>query len=70
MSSYGGGFTRGNWEISRRDINSPRIIAMVSANRNFINPEYDEDSRSATRSLICCRSAAFIVLSLSLSRIL
>lgn len=59
---------RGNWEISRRDINSPRIIAMVSANRNFINPEYDEDSRSATRSLICCRSAAFIFMVLLIVR--
>ncbi|XP_059445613.1 uncharacterized protein LOC132177356 [Corylus avellana] len=52
---------RGNWEISRRNLNSsPRIIAMVSTNPNFLNPDYDEYSATTTRSLICCRSVAFI----------
>lgn len=53
---------RGNWEISRRDINSPRIIAMVSSSdRNFLDPEFDDYSASSTRSLTCCRIVAVIV---------
>ena len=62
-----GGFTRGNWEIYRRDSNSPRVIAMVSANRSFLEPDYDEYSASTTRSLMCFRSVALIVHTLSLS---
>jgi hypothetical protein len=59
---------RGNWEISRRDLNSPRIIAMVSANRNLLDPDYDEYSASTTRSLICCRSVALIFMVLLILR--
>lgn len=56
---------RGNWEISQRD--SPRIIAMVSTDRAFLNtnPDYDEYSASTARNVLCCRSLAFIVISLS-----
>ncbi|KAG6655883.1 uncharacterized protein LOC122311776 isoform X1 [Carya illinoinensis] len=55
---------RGNWEIPRRDLHNPHIIAMVSSNRNFINPDYDEHSSPTARSLICCRFVAltFMVL--------
>ncbi|KAF2310848.1 hypothetical protein GH714_017610 [Hevea brasiliensis] len=54
---------RGNWENSGRDLHGPRFIAMVSTDRNFLNPEYEEDSAS-TRNSICCRSVAvaFMVL--------
>ncbi|XP_021653662.1 uncharacterized protein LOC110644984 isoform X3 [Hevea brasiliensis] len=48
---------RGNWENSGRDLHGPRFIAMVSTDRNFLNPEYEEDSAS-TRNSICCRSVA------------
>ncbi|KAF5206523.1 RING/FYVE/PHD zinc finger superfamily protein [Thalictrum thalictroides] len=51
---------RGNWEISRRDLHNPRIIAMVSTDRNFLDPDYDEYSMHTTRSLICCRTVAII----------
>ncbi|XP_059649620.1 uncharacterized protein LOC132295380 isoform X2 [Cornus florida] len=71
MFQYGGiplNF-RGNWEIDRSDPNNPRIIAMVSADRNFLDPEYDEYEASTTRSLMCCRSVAIIVHSLSLSQV-
>lgn len=47
---------RGNWEISRRDINSPRIVAMVSTNRNFLDPDFDDYSASNSGGLTWCRS--------------
>ncbi|KAJ0096159.1 hypothetical protein Patl1_15244 [Pistacia atlantica] len=60
---------RGNWEISRRDLNNPRIIAMVSTDRNFLHsPTYDDYSASTTRSLICCRSFALIFMILLILR--
>lgn len=63
-----GCFIRGNWEISRRDLNNSRFIAVVSPDRNFIDPESDEYAASTARSEFCCRSVAIIVISLSLSR--
>lgn len=59
---------RGNWEISRRESGNPRFIAMVSSDRNFLNPEYDEYASSASRSLMCCRSVAVIFMILLLLR--
>ncbi|KAM6562969.1 hypothetical protein CsatB_022967 [Cannabis sativa] len=60
---------RGNWEITRRDINSPRIIAMVSsAERNFLEHEFDDDSASSTRSLTYCRAMAVIFMILLILR--
>ncbi|XP_050272479.1 uncharacterized protein LOC126715745 isoform X1 [Quercus robur] len=59
---------RGNWEIYRRDSNSPRVIAMVSANRSFLEPDYDEYSASTTRSLMCFRSVALIFMVLLILR--
>ncbi|PON47043.1 Zinc finger, RING-CH-type [Trema orientale] len=60
---------RGNWEMSRRDINSPRIIAMVSSSdRNFLDPEFDDYSASSTRSLTCCRTVAVIFMILLILR--
>lgn len=57
---------RGNWEISRRG--SPRII-MVSTDREFLNPhEYDEYSASTARSVLWCRSVAFIFMVLLILR--
>ncbi|ONI31601.1 hypothetical protein PRUPE_1G321900 [Prunus persica] len=59
---------RGNWEISQRD--SPRIIAMVSTDRAFLNtnPDYDEYSASTARNVLCCRSLAFIFMVLLILR--
>ncbi|KAK7846263.1 hypothetical protein CFP56_008189 [Quercus suber] len=62
------GDTMGNWEIYRRDSNSPRVIAMVSANRSFLEPDYDEYSASTTRSLMCFRSVALIFMVLLILR--
>ncbi|PSR84969.1 E3 ubiquitin-protein like [Actinidia chinensis var. chinensis] len=59
---------RGNWAISRRDLNNPRIIAMVSADRNFLRPDYDEYTASASRSLLCFRSVAVIFMVLLILR--
>ncbi|KAL0372687.1 UNVERIFIED_CONTAM: hypothetical protein Scaly_0950300 [Sesamum calycinum] len=52
---------RGNWQISRRDPNNPRIIAMVSTDHSFIDQDYDEYAVSTSRSIVCCRSVAIIV---------
>lgn len=59
---------RGNWEISRRGLNNPRIIAMVSTDRNLVVPSYDEYSASTTRSVLCCRLVALIFMVLLVLR--
>ncbi|KAL5763350.1 hypothetical protein ACOSP7_019614 [Xanthoceras sorbifolium] len=60
---------RGNWEISTRESNSPRIIAMVSTDRDFLHsPTYDDHSVSNSRSLLCCRSIALIFMLLLILR--
>lgn len=51
--------------IGRRESNNPRIIGMVSTDRNFLHPDYDEYAEPTSRSLMCCRILAVIV-SLSL----
>ncbi|KAH9794863.1 ring-ch-type domain-containing protein [Citrus sinensis] len=59
---------RGNWEISRRELNNPRII-MVAADHSFLqSPTYEEYSASNTRSMICCRSIALIFMFLLILR--
>ncbi|MQL96676.1 hypothetical protein Taro_029353 [Colocasia esculenta] len=58
---------RGNWEISRRDLHNPRFIALVAADRNFGDADYDDYSTSGTRSMLYCRSVAAIVSSFSLT---
>lgn len=59
---------RGNWEISRRDLTNPRFIAMVSTDRNFLDPVYDDYSSANSRSLMCCRSVAIIFMVLLILR--
>ncbi|KAF9623619.1 hypothetical protein IFM89_003546 [Coptis chinensis] len=59
---------RGNWVISRRDLHNPRFIAMVSTDRNFLDPDYDEYSMHMTRSLLCCRTVAIIFMVLLILR--
>jgi len=55
---------RGNWEISRRDLNSAHLVSMVPTDQNLIDSNYDQYSTSSSGSLICCRSAAVVVISL------
>ncbi|KAG5531546.1 hypothetical protein RHGRI_026225 [Rhododendron griersonianum] len=59
---------RGNWEISRRDLNNSRFIAVVSPDRNFIDPESDEYAASTARSELYCRSVAIIFMFLLVLR--
>ncbi|KAL0463495.1 UNVERIFIED_CONTAM: hypothetical protein Slati_0237100 [Sesamum latifolium] len=59
---------RGNWQIARRDLNNPHIIAMVSTDRDFLDPEYDEYAVSTARSMFCCRSVAIIFMFLLVLR--
>ncbi|XP_077242368.1 uncharacterized protein LOC143882856 [Tasmannia lanceolata] len=59
---------RGNWEISRRDLHNPRFIAMVAADRDFLDSDYDDYSSHSARSMICCRSVAVIFMVLLVLR--
>ncbi|CAK9311312.1 unnamed protein product [Citrullus colocynthis] len=59
---------RGNWEISRRNLDSPSYIAMVSSNRNVADSDYDEFSASAATSVLCCHSVAIIFMVLLVLR--
>ncbi|XP_010659955.1 uncharacterized protein LOC100259487 isoform X1 [Vitis vinifera] len=59
---------RGNWEISRGELNNPRFIAMVSTDRNFLDPDYNEFTTSTSRSMMCCRSVAIIFMVLLILR--
>ncbi|GER32812.1 RING/FYVE/PHD zinc finger superfamily protein [Striga asiatica] len=51
---------RGNWQISARDLNNPRIIAMVSTNHSLLDDDYDEYEFSTSRRIICCCAVAII----------
>ncbi|KAK6122326.1 hypothetical protein DH2020_043946 [Rehmannia glutinosa] len=61
---------RGNWQIARRDLNNPHIIAMVSTDHSFLDPDYDEYDVSTSRSIVCCRSVAIILLMLRIAGII
>ncbi|XP_073145657.1 uncharacterized protein [Henckelia pumila] len=58
---------RGNWQITR-DSNNPRLIAMVSTDRSFLDPSYEERAYSTSRSVIFCRSVAIIFIVLLILR--
>ncbi|KAF5954990.1 hypothetical protein HYC85_007846, partial [Camellia sinensis] len=60
-------FIKENWEISRRDLNNPCFIAMVTTEPNFVDQDYDGYAAFESRSLFCCRSVAAIVINLSFS---
>ncbi|KAL6577605.1 hypothetical protein OROMI_009933 [Orobanche minor] len=59
---------RGNWQIGRRDLYDPRIIAMVSTDHSFLDPDYNEYEVSTSRSIVCCRSVAIIFMVLLILR--
>ncbi|KAL3582205.1 hypothetical protein D5086_016537 [Populus alba] len=59
---------RGNWETSRRELNGPHFIAVVSTERNFLNNDYDEYSASTTRNAIYCRLIAVVFMVLLILR--
>ncbi|KAJ4706993.1 RING/FYVE/PHD zinc finger superfamily protein [Melia azedarach] len=60
---YDGSF-RANWEISRRDLNNPQFITMVTSEREFLDSDFEEYYTSSSRSNLCCRivAIAFMVL--------
>ncbi|PRQ50452.1 putative E3 ubiquitin-protein ligase MARCH [Rosa chinensis] len=56
---------RGNWEISRRDLQNPGFLAMVTTDLEYMNNDLDDEySAPSSRSLLCCRIVAitFMVL--------
>ncbi|XAR71394.1 Ubiquitin--protein ligase [Bertholletia excelsa] len=59
---------RGNWEVSRRDLNNHQIIAMVATERSFLDTNFDDYSAPTSRSLICCRMLAIVVMVLLVLR--
>ncbi|KZV19527.1 hypothetical protein F511_06389 [Dorcoceras hygrometricum] len=58
---------RGNWQITR-DLNNPRVIAMVSTDRSFLDQNYEDYAYSTSRSIIFCRSVAIIFIVLLIFR--
>ncbi|THG20206.1 hypothetical protein TEA_028761 [Camellia sinensis var. sinensis] len=52
----------------RRDVNNPRFIAMVSTERNLLEPDYDDYTASTSRSLVCFRIVAVIFMVLLILR--
>ncbi|XAR52483.1 Ubiquitin--protein ligase [Bertholletia excelsa] len=59
---------RGNWGIARRDLNNLRIISMVSTDRSFVDPNYNDHAAPTLRSLFWCRSVAVIFMLLLILR--
>ncbi|WCJ25281.1 RING/FYVE/PHD zinc finger superfamily protein [Euphorbia peplus] len=59
---------RGNWEIPRRDLHNPGLIAMVSADSEFLDSDFDVYSAPSPRSLMCCRIVAIIFMILLVLR--
>ncbi|KZV42247.1 RING/FYVE/PHD zinc finger superfamily protein [Dorcoceras hygrometricum] len=53
---------RGNWEILRRDLHPPHLMSMVSTDGSFLDPSFDEFPVHTSRSLLCCRIIAVIVI--------
>ncbi|GMI87669.1 hypothetical protein like AT2G01275 [Hibiscus trionum] len=59
---------RGNWEISRRELNNSRFIAVVSTDHSLLDSGYDEYLASTTRSMIGYRTIAIIFMLLLVLR--
>ncbi|KAF3445264.1 hypothetical protein FNV43_RR14958 [Rhamnella rubrinervis] len=59
---------RGNWEISRNGLRNPGYIAMVSADREYMDTEFDDYPAPSSRSLICYRIVAIIFMVLLVLR--
>ncbi|XP_078175053.1 uncharacterized protein LOC144568561 isoform X2 [Carex rostrata] len=57
---------RGNWEVTRQEVQDSQVITMVPSDRDIIG-EYDEYSTRTTSS-ICCRSVAIIFMILLVLR--
>lgn len=58
---------RGNWEVSRRDLDPP-FTAIVATEHNFLDSDFDDYSPPTSRSLICCRVVAIIFMVLLVLR--
>ncbi|XP_011097148.1 uncharacterized protein LOC105176135 [Sesamum indicum] len=53
---------RGDWTISRSDMHDSELAEMVSRDENFLDPYFDEYPIPTSRSLICCRVVAVILI--------
>ncbi|KAF5958409.1 hypothetical protein HYC85_005634 [Camellia sinensis] len=60
---------RESWEVLRRDMYNPQFIAMVAADRSFLDPNFDDFSAPTSRSLTCCRVVAIIFMVLLVLRL-
>ncbi|KAG4215049.1 hypothetical protein ERO13_A01G153800v2 [Gossypium hirsutum] len=59
---------RGNWEISRRELNNSGFIAVVSTDHSLLDSRYDEYLASTTRSLTGYRMVAILFMLLLVLR--
>ncbi|KAJ3679668.1 hypothetical protein LUZ60_017679 [Juncus effusus] len=60
----------GGWTLNgaQLDLRDPRVLAMVEAQRNFLEEEYDEYTAASTSSAAFCRSIVLILMALLLLR--
>ncbi|XP_020110689.1 uncharacterized protein LOC109725759 [Ananas comosus] len=60
----------GGWTVTgtRLDINDPRILAVTSAQRHFLQAEYDDYAATNASSAAFCRSSALILMAILLLR--
>lgn len=54
-------FSRGNWEITREDLDDSRIITLFPSERDTMRSSYDDLSALSTRSTVCCQTVAITV---------
>ncbi|CAD5164577.1 unnamed protein product [Musa acuminata subsp. malaccensis] len=59
---------RGNWEITREDLDDSRIITLFPSERDTMRSGYDDLSALSTRSTVCCQTVAITFMLLLLLR--
>lgn len=52
---------RGNWEITRQDLNDSQILTLYPSERDVMHPHDDDYSALGMRTTVCCQSVAIIV---------
>ncbi|CAL9170325.1 unnamed protein product [Musa hybrid cultivar] len=59
---------RGNWEITRQDLNDSQILTLYPSERDVMHPHVDDYSALGMRTTVCCQSVAIIFMVLLVLR--
>ncbi|URD92789.1 hypothetical protein MUK42_00376 [Musa troglodytarum] len=59
---------RGNWEITRQDLNDSQILTLYPSERDVMHPHDDDYSALGMRTTVCCQSVAIIFMVLLVLR--